>query len=105
MKIGLISDIHADLKSLRFALDILQGQGVDQIVCAGDLTDKGIDGDAVVNLIRQRNIPSVVGNHDWLAERNQHWLLQNYGASHPMLVTEETLQYLNTLPDTLSYNW
>jgi putative phosphoesterase len=105
MKIGLISDIHADLKSLHLALDILQGQHTEQIICAGDLTDKGTNGDAVVSLIRERNIPSVVGNHDWLADRNQHWLLQNYGSSHPMLVTEETLHYLNTLPDTLSYTW
>ena len=105
MKLGLISDIHADLKSLRLALDILQGQNVEQSICAGDLVDKGIGGDAVVSLIRERGIPSVIGNHDWLANRNQDWLQRNYGESHPMLLTDETLEYLTTLPDTLNFTW
>lgn len=103
MKIGLISDIHADARALRLALDILQGQGVDRILCAGDLVDKGVEGDAVVALIRARQIPSVLGNHDYIAERNQHYLLRNYGENHPMLLTEETLAYLDTLPDRLTY--
>lgn len=101
MKLGLISDIHADLQSLKLVLDIFQGQGVDRILCAGDLVDKGSDGDAVVNYIRGRNIPSVVGNHDWLADKNQHWMLHNYGKSYPLLLTEDTLTYLDTLPEAL----
>ncbi len=105
MKIGLISDIHADMQSLKLALDMLQGQAVDRVWCMGDLVDKGIDGDAVVNSIRQRNIPSVVGNHDWLAKENQHWMLHNYGQSYPMLLTDDTITYLDTLPDTLTLTW
>lgn len=105
MKIGLISDVHADAKSLKRALDIFQGQQVECVVCAGDLVDKGSDGDAVVAQIRARNIPSVLGNHDYLADQNQGWLLRHYGQTHPMLLTEETLAYLDGLPDTLTYSW
>jgi putative phosphoesterase len=105
MKLGLISDIHADLKSLKLALDILQGQKVEQIICAGDLVDKGVGGDAVVKLIRERNISCVVGNHDWLADKDQNWLQRNYGDSHPMLLSDETLEYLSTLRDTLNFAW
>src|SRR6185436_11569456 len=104
MKIGLISDIHASAKALLHALDILQGQAVDSILCAGDLVDKGNQGDAVVAQIRQHNIPSVLGNHDWSAEQNQGWLLRHYGETHPMLLSEERLDFLATLPDTLAYN-
>lgn len=105
MKIGLISDIHADLNALKLALDILQGQGVDQIVCAGDLVDKGLDGDAVVKLIRERQIPCVMGNHDDAADRNNHWLYRNYGSNHAMILNEESLSFLLELPETLNFTW
>jgi Icc-related predicted phosphoesterase len=57
MNIGLIADIHADYDSLKIALDILEGKAADTILCAGDLVEKGPKGDAVADLIRQRNIP------------------------------------------------
>lgn len=103
--LGLISDIHADLKSLRRALDILQGQGVEHIICAGDLVDKGNEGDAVVSLIRERNIPSVMGNHDYMVYRNQQWLTKNTSTHDGELVTQETMDYLDNLPESLTFSF
>ena len=63
--LGIISDIHSDLHALHFALDILQGQGAEQIICAGDLIEKGpVLGNDVVTLIRKRGVQCVMGNHD-----------------------------------------
>ena len=70
MKIGLISDIHAQLARLDCAIDILQSQGVDMILCAGDLVNRGHEGDTVVERIRAVKIPTVRGNHDVIALRN-----------------------------------
>jgi putative phosphoesterase len=103
--LGLISDIHADLKALKQALDILQGQAVEQIICAGDLVDKGYEGDAVVALIRERQIPSVMGNHDYMVYRNQQWLIRNAGDQNPALVTQATMDYLDTLPEMLTFSF
>ena len=36
-KIGLISDVHATAKPLKEALSIFQREGVDLILCAGDI--------------------------------------------------------------------
>ncbi len=102
--IGLISDIHADFSALKQALDILQGQAVDHIICAGDLVDKGNEGDAVVKLIRERQIPSVMGNHDYMVYRNQQWLMKNAGHDNQALVTQATMDYLDTLPETLTFS-
>jgi putative phosphoesterase len=100
MKIGLIADIHADWSALKLALDLLQGQGVDMILCAGDLVDKGLDGDAVVQRIRERQIPCVLGNHDHHAEHSQRWLLRGAGESTPYRLTDTTLAFLRHLPLT-----
>jgi len=65
MKIGVLSDIHADAEALSKALDRLDRvHRVDQVVCAGDLVGRGTHPDHVVRVIRDRNIPTVRGNHD-----------------------------------------
>lgn len=105
MKLGVISDIHADLRALEAALDLLGEHGAKAIICAGDLVERGFDGDAVVRLFRQRKIPSVGGNHDRDALFNQAWMRQNMEIDRPevrkRLLQTETLDYLRALPQTL----
>lgn len=65
MKIGILSDIHGDFRSLEIVLDRLDKyHQVDQILCAGDLIGRGPEQDRVVETIQQRQIPTVRGNHD-----------------------------------------
>lgn len=83
MNIGIISDIHGDYAALENALDRLTNyHGVEQILCAGDLVGRGPEPERVVQLIRERGIPTVRGNHD-------EW---SYGLS------QESKQYLKSLP-------
>jgi putative phosphoesterase len=111
MKIGLIADIHCDVDGLKRALDLFHRRGVDSILCAGDLVEKGkgCDGNVVVEIIQASGIPSVKGNHDHSAAFNQQWLRENYDPRHPKLadlfLNETTLTYLSDLPETLSYEW
>ncbi len=74
MKIGLIADIHGDEAGLRRALDLLDGLGAERILCAGDLVERGSRGDAVIDLIRQRGIPCVKGNHEYIMLSKQESL-------------------------------
>lgn len=79
MDIGIISDVHGDYDALEHALDRLDNyHRVDQVLCAGDLVGRGPNPDDVVELIRQRQIPTVRGNHDeWnyaLAPENKEYL-------------------------------
>ncbi|HUN06318.1 MAG TPA: metallophosphoesterase family protein [Aggregatilineales bacterium] len=86
MKIGVIADIHGDYTALTTALDRLEHQHrVEHILCAGDLVGRGPRPEEVVQLIRQRGIPSVKGNHDeWAAG-----------------VSADSVRYLESLP----INW
>jgi putative phosphoesterase len=109
VKIGLISDIHADLTGLERALKFLHGRGVDKIICAGDLVEKGTDGDAVVKRIREENIPCVLGNHDEMVYGNQHWMRKFGEKDHPALkgrwLSDETLRFVMSLPRTLRFSF
>jgi putative phosphoesterase len=65
MDIGIISDVHGDYRALERVLDQLDNKHrVEHILCAGDLVGRGPEQDRVVQVVRERNIPTVRGNHD-----------------------------------------
>lgn len=64
MKIGLISDIHANLQALEAVLHELRRDGADFILCAGDLVCYGANPRETIALLRAHGIPSVRGNYD-----------------------------------------
>ena len=109
MKIGIVSDIHAYLDNFKDALTIFEEHNVDKIICAGDIVDGGQDGDAVVQLIRERGIDTVLGNHDRDVFADQAWVRRNMRVSgetmNPLLLMLETVAYVSQLPVNLTFNW
>lgn len=67
MRIGLISDVHANLPALTAVLDHLERARVDQVVCAGDVVGYGPHPEACLDLLTARDVPCVAGNHDLMA--------------------------------------
>lgn len=99
MKLGLIADIHADIRALETTLRWLDHFGIKQIVCAGDLVGYGSQPDPVVALIRDRGIPCIRGNHDrWALERRQVIGLRGW---KPAELADETWEFLRALPASL----
>lgn len=68
MKLALISDLHATLCAVDAVLDAIAREGVQRIVCLGDVVDLGPEPNEVVERLRERRIPCVRGNHDRLDE-------------------------------------
>lgn len=96
MRLGLIGDIHADVRALESALRHLDALGVTAIVCAGDLVGYGSQPDDAVALVRSRGIPCVCGNHDrWALER--HRVLGPHGWQ-PARFLDDTWEFLAALP-------
>ncbi|MEM6281325.1 MAG: metallophosphoesterase family protein [Chloroflexota bacterium] len=92
MRIGVMSDLHADLPSLERALEFFQSRGTDAIVCAGDLVDKGFDGNEVVARVRDSGIPTVQGNHD-------------HTPASIKTLNDDTREFISMLPDDLTFEW
>jgi putative phosphoesterase len=64
MKIALFSDIHANLPALEaFFLDV-DRRRPDAIYCLGDLVGYNVWPNEVIDAIRQRGIPTIMGNYD-----------------------------------------
>ncbi|CAN5696878.1 metallophosphoesterase family protein [soil metagenome] len=67
MRIALIADIHGNHIALETVLTRIDASGVDQIICLGDVAMMGPQPDEVLNTLRTRKIPTVMGNTDaWI---------------------------------------
>ena len=64
MRVGLLSDVHANLQALRTVLRRLEQERVDRLVCLGDIVGYGGDPEACVEIVRERASTCVIGNHD-----------------------------------------
>ena len=64
MLVGIIADLHANLEATRAVLKELDRVNPDQIICLGDITGYYANPNEVVEIIRERGIPTIMGNHD-----------------------------------------
>jgi putative phosphoesterase len=85
--IGLISDVHATPVPLQEALSIFHERKVGTIFCAGDIAGYGDALDETVQLLKDHDCQSILGNHDI-------WWLDGARESEYRSV----LDYLNNLP-------
>jgi putative phosphoesterase len=70
-RLGLVSDIHATPEPLKEALAIFQREGVDMIICPGDVAGYGDRLDETVALLVESQCQTILGNHDiWYLEDN-----------------------------------
>jgi len=67
MLIGIIADLHANLEATRAVFDELDRIAPDKIVCLGDLAGYNANPNEVIDIVNERHIWSVMGNHDAVA--------------------------------------
>lgn len=65
MKIAFISDIHGNYEALKSVLAEIDRLGAERIYCAGDVVGYYSQINECCEELRQREIPCVMGNHDW----------------------------------------
>lgn len=69
MRVGVISDIHANLVSFEAVLRVLDRERIDTIVCLGDVAAIGPQPHEAIERLRSLNCPVIMGNTDvWLLD-------------------------------------
>ena len=69
MRIGIFADVHGNLAALDAVLAALAAEGIDRLVCLGDVAAVGPQPREVVARLRQLDCPIVLGNADaWLLD-------------------------------------
>lgn len=64
MKLAVFSDIHGNIQGLNAVLKDIEARKADVVWCGGDLAGYGADPGEVIEAIRSRGIPTVMGNYD-----------------------------------------
>lgn len=105
MRIGLVSDVHANLPALRTALDLLTQQGCERFYCAGDIVGYNPWPNEVIAELRKRGVRCINGNHDRAAlAGGDEWMNAHAAAAIEWTANEispESRAWLKTLPTTL----
>lgn len=110
---ALFSDVHGNRPALEAVLADIAAQGISTSYCLGDLVGYGADPNGVINVLRERGIPSLLGNYD----EGVAWETGDCGCYYPdpeakrigeasyaftvAAVTSDNKAYLRTLPREL----
>ncbi|MBQ9106308.1 MAG: metallophosphoesterase family protein [Clostridia bacterium] len=108
MKALIISDVHANIDALR---SIVEAEpDADAIYCAGDVIDYGLNPSEVIAYIKEKNIHTVMGNHDEAFvnvvleqpphDMNEPFTFAQYNCS---IMTDEEKDFIRNLPMELSW--
>jgi len=64
MLIAVIADLHANLEAATAVFREIDRRGPDRIFCLGDLTGYNAQPNEVMAMVRERDVPTIMGNHD-----------------------------------------
>lgn len=109
MKYGIISDCHANLEATLAALAHIDQVGVDKIINLGDVVGYNANPNECCDLMRERDIPTICGNHDAVAcGLEEPWGFNPVALSAAMwtreTLREDNLDWLRSLPDTQRFD-
>lgn len=63
-RLALFSDVHGNRLALEAVIADIRASGISRVYCLGDLVGYGPDPNGVIDLLRDHNIPSLLGNYD-----------------------------------------
>jgi len=96
-RLGLIGDVHAEDGQLERVIGFLRGQGVDRLLCTGDVVDGPGDANRCCRLLIDAEVITVRGNHDrWLFAPQRPALPD---ATQRADLDAASLQFLRSLPE------
>ncbi|UPV75718.1 metallophosphatase family protein [Halorussus limi] len=101
MRIGVLSDVHSNRVAFEAVLDDVPD--VDAFVCAGDVVGYNPWPGECVEMIREGEVPTVMGNHDRAVASGTAFrfnAMAKAGVEHAReRLTDEQLSWLESLPN------
>jgi putative phosphoesterase len=101
MRIAIFSDVHGNYLNLLSFFESIESLHVDQCICLGDLCDYYPDSAKVIDLMREKQIFCLLGNHDELYISDNtlnEGKKEAYNFDEVLQKDVNRLQYLKTLP-------
>lgn len=103
MKYALVSDIHGNLEAFTEVLKKIKEEECEKIVCLGDIVGYGANPRECIALVRENNMATIAGNHDFacIGKTNINYF-NSYAKEATLwtrkITTDEDKKFLNNLP-------
>jgi diadenosine tetraphosphatase ApaH/serine/threonine PP2A family protein phosphatase len=109
MLVGIIADLHANLEATLAVFRRLDEIRPDRLVCLGDLAGYNTNPNEVIDIIRERRIPCLMGNHDAAASGLEEPWFFNSRAQAALKwqierLRDDNRQFLRELPEQLAFH-
>jgi diadenosine tetraphosphatase ApaH/serine/threonine PP2A family protein phosphatase len=103
MRIGIFSDVHANIEALSAVVEALAEETIDKHVCLGDTVGYGASPNECCDVVRQLSEATVLGNHDAaVAGRMDYSYYYDAARSvldnHAAVLSDENMAWLQRLP-------
>jgi diadenosine tetraphosphatase ApaH/serine/threonine PP2A family protein phosphatase len=105
LRIGILSDVHANLEALEAVFESLRAARCDQLVCLGDVVGYGAQPNECCELIRRNVNATILGNHDAAVAGRMDYSYYRAPARqaldwHARVLSRENMAWLRSLPYT-----
>jgi predicted phosphodiesterase len=103
MRIGIFSDVHANIEALSAVMESYESESIDQFYCIGDVVGYGASPNECCDIIRNKTTATILGNHDAAVAGRMDYSYYYEAARqaldrHASLISDESMQWLKQLP-------
>ena len=103
MRLGIFSDVHANVEALEAVMKAYEAHSIDRYLCLGDVVGYGANPNECADLVRSVAEKTVIGNHDAAVVGRMDYSYYYEAARHALdlharSLTDENLAWLSALP-------
>jgi diadenosine tetraphosphatase ApaH/serine/threonine PP2A family protein phosphatase len=103
MRLGVLSDIHANIEALKAVFEAMDADKVERVVCLGDVVGYGASPNETCALVRSRAAHTILGNHDAAVAGRMDYSYYYHAARHALdlhanLLEPQHKEWLKGLP-------
>jgi len=106
---AIISDVHSNMAALKTVFEDIDRRGIKEVFCLGDIVGYGPEPRECIDMIIERNVISIMGNHDHAvfyeptnfntgAERASYWTREALETETDLEKRNRRWSFLGRLP-------
>jgi diadenosine tetraphosphatase ApaH/serine/threonine PP2A family protein phosphatase len=103
MRLGIFSDVHANIEALTAVMEGLRHERIDRFFCLGDVVGYGASPNECCDIVRKVAEVTILGNHDAAVAGRMDYSYYYEAARHALdthasMLTRENMEWLKSLP-------
>src|SRR5689334_23887151 len=103
MRLGIFSDVHANIEALSAVMEALKAEKPDVLYCLGDVVGYGASPNECSDVVRTSAKVTILGNHDAAVAGRMNYSYYYEAARHALdthasKLTSENMSWLKSLP-------